>query len=102
VGADPIRETGRRNCSRNGPGEGGLHRIKGAAWTFRPKRDARSQGLSNDQVASLFLPVIEATEEAIYNSLFHGNTTTRRGQTVEALPIEQTIETLRKHGTLGQ
>ena len=52
-------------------------------------------------MSPLFLAVIEATEEAIYNSLFRATTTTGRGHTVEALPIERTIEILRKHGALG-
>jgi len=60
------------------------------------------KSLSNDEMSPLFLAVIEATEEAIYNSLFRATTTTGRGHTVEALPIERTIEILRKHRALGQ
>jgi D-aminopeptidase len=48
-------------------------------------------------MSPLFLAVIEATEEAIYNSLFRATTTTGRGHTVTALPIDRTIEILRKH-----
>ena len=51
-------------------------------------------------MSPLFEAVIEATEEAIYNSLFRATTTTGRGHTVEALPIDQTIEVLRKHGAI--
>jgi len=54
--------------------------------------------LGNDDVSPLFLAVIEATEEAIYNSLFRATTTTGRGKTVEALPLDRTLEILRKHG----
>jgi D-aminopeptidase len=54
--------------------------------------------LSNEAVSPLFLAVIEATEEAIYNSLFRATTTTGRGRTVEALPLDRTLEVLRKHG----
>jgi D-aminopeptidase len=54
--------------------------------------------LANDAVSPLFLAVIEATEEAIYNSLFKATTTTGRGRTVEALPLDRTLEILRKHG----
>jgi D-aminopeptidase len=57
--------------------------------------------LSNDAMSPLFLAVIEATEEAIYNSLFRAKTMTGRGRTVEALPIDKTIQILRKHGALG-
>jgi D-aminopeptidase len=54
--------------------------------------------LANDAMSPLFLAVIEATEEAIYNSLFRATTTTGRGRTVEALPLDRTVEILRKHG----
>jgi D-aminopeptidase len=54
--------------------------------------------LANDAVSPLFLAVIEATEEAIYNSLFRATTMTGRGRTVEALPLDRTLEILRKHG----
>jgi D-aminopeptidase len=54
--------------------------------------------LSNDATSPLFLAVIEATEEAIYNSLFRANTVTGKGHTVEALPLDRTLEILRKHG----
>lgn len=56
--------------------------------------------LSNEAMSPLFLAVIEATEEAIYNSLFRARTVTGRGHTVEALPIDRTIEILRRHGAL--
>jgi D-aminopeptidase len=69
--------------------------------TTRDQTGPRSQRvLSNDAMSPLFLAVIEATEEAIYNSLFRATTTTGRGHTVEALPIEKTLEILRKHGAL--
>lgn len=54
--------------------------------------------LANDATSPLFLAVIEATEEAIYNSLFKATTTSGRGRTVEALPLDRTVEVLRKHG----
>ena len=56
--------------------------------------------LSNEAMSPLFLAVIEATEEAIYNSLFRATTTTGKGHTVEALPIDRTLEILRRHGAL--
>lgn len=58
------------------------------------------QELSNDSMSPLFLAVIEATEEAIYNSLLRATTITGNGHTVEALPIEQTVEILRRHAAL--
>lgn len=57
--------------------------------------------LSNDAMSPLFLAVIEATEEAIYNSLFRATTVTgREKRTVEALPIEKTLAILRKYGKI--
>src|SRR6266404_1690101 len=66
--------------------------------------DAQKQGapvLSNEAMSPLFEAVIEATEEAIYNSLLKATTTTGRGHTVEALPLERTLDILRKHGALS-
>jgi D-aminopeptidase len=56
--------------------------------------------LTNDQMSPLFLAVIEATEEAIYNSLLRAVTVTGNGHTVAALPIERTKEILRKYGAI--
>jgi D-aminopeptidase len=53
--------------------------------------------LSNDAMSPLFLAAVEATEEAVYNSLFRATTVRGRGRTVEALPIEKTMEILRRH-----
>ena len=58
------------------------------------------KSLTNDATSPLFLAVIEATEEAIYNSLFKATTTTGRGHTVEALPLDRTVDILRKHGLI--
>ncbi len=58
------------------------------------------QLLSNNRMSPLFLAVIEATEEAIYNSLFRATSTTGRGRTVDALPIERTLEIMRKYGAI--
>ena len=58
--------------------------------------------LPNDAMSPLFLAVIEGTEEAIYNSLFRATTTRGRGHTVEALPVERTVEILRKYGALTE
>jgi len=56
--------------------------------------------VSNERMSPLFEAVIEATEEAIYNSLFKAHDTTARGVTVKALPIRETLEVLRKHGAI--
>jgi D-aminopeptidase len=53
--------------------------------------------LSNDAMSPLFLAVIEATEEAIYNSMFRATAMSGNGHTVEALPVDKTIEILKEH-----
>jgi len=75
-------------------------RIRSGAASRNATSDANL--LSNDAMSPLFLAVIEATEEAIYNSLFRATTTTGRGHTVEALPIDRTLEILRRHGALSK
>lgn len=53
--------------------------------------------LGNQAMSPLFEAVIEATEEAILNSLFKATTVTGRGHTVEALPLDETMRILREH-----
>lgn len=56
--------------------------------------------LGNDAMSPLFEAVIEATEEAILNSIFKATTVTGHGHTVEALPLDRTMEILRAHGAV--
>ena len=60
----------------------------------------RVELLTNDAISPLFVAAIEATEEAVYNSLFRAITTTGQGHTVQALPIEKTTEILKRHGSI--
>ena len=53
--------------------------------------------LSNDDMSPLFGAVVEATEEAIYNSLFMATTVHSRGVTVEAIPLDRVREVLKKY-----
>lgn len=53
--------------------------------------------LRNDEVSPLFMAAIEATEEAIINSLLAAKTTTgKEGRTVEALPVENLLQLMKK------
>jgi D-aminopeptidase len=54
--------------------------------------------VANEQASALFQAVIEATEEAIYNSLFTATTVQGSGATVEAIPLERVREVLKKYG----
>ncbi|MET0624938.1 MAG: P1 family peptidase [Pyrinomonadaceae bacterium] len=61
----------------------------------------RVELLPNDAMSPLFLACVEATEEAVYNSLLRATTVTgRNGTRVEALPVERTIEILKKYNAL--
>ncbi|HEX8399398.1 MAG TPA: P1 family peptidase [Pyrinomonadaceae bacterium] len=72
-------------------------RIKSA--NSNAPRDVKA--LPNDAMSPLFLAVIEATEEAILNSLFRATTVTGKDKrTVEALPLELTLKILRKHNKI--
>ncbi len=54
----------------------------------------------NDDMSPLFQAVIEATEEAIYNSLFAATTVTGYRGTTEALPRDATLEILQRYGVI--
>jgi D-aminopeptidase len=95
------------SSASNGSGDYAIAFSTAAEVRIRTQSGSSSQNvlhevklLSNDAMSPLFLAVIESTEEAVYNSLFKANTTTGRGRTVEALPIDRTIEILRKYGAL--
>jgi D-aminopeptidase len=54
--------------------------------------------LPTDALSPLFQAALEATEEAVYNSLLRATTVTSNGRTVEAIPIDRVREILRKYG----
>lgn len=57
--------------------------------------------LHNDAMSPLFLAVIEATEEAILNSLFTAKPVKGKdNHQVEALPVEKVLEILRKYNRI--
>ena len=63
---------------------------------------ATAETLRGDALNPLFLAVVEATEEAILNSLFRATTVTGvDGHTVEALPVDQVRDRLAAAGILG-
>ena len=97
------------SAASNGSGDYAIAFSVAADLRIRPRSSSENpyaprplKLISNDAMSPLFLAVIEATEEAVYNSLFRATTTTGRGHTVEALPIDRTIEILRKHGVIGK
>ncbi len=52
----------------------------------------KQEVLDNNAMSPLFLAAIEATEEAILNSLFAARTMTGNGRTIEALPVDKVLE----------
>ena len=57
--------------------------------------------LDNSRMTALFVAVVEATEEAVYNSMFKATTMVGKdGHRCEALPIERTLAICREHGVL--
>ncbi|MCH8285084.1 P1 family peptidase [candidate division KSB1 bacterium] len=62
----------------------------------RITRDVKNSNMSN-----LFLAVVEATEEAIINSLFMATDITGKGRTSRAIPLDETIEIMKKYNSLN-
>lgn len=59
--------------------------------------------LQDRYTSPLFMAAIEATEEAIINSLFAGETMTGRdNNTVEELPVDKVIEILKKYNKVNK
>jgi D-aminopeptidase len=56
--------------------------------------------VANDQMSPVFEAVIEATEEAIYNSLFMATSVRGYRGSAEALPLEATVSILKRHGEI--
>jgi len=53
--------------------------------------------LPTDGVSALFQAALEATEEAVYNSLLKATPVTSRFGTAEALPIDRVREVLKRY-----
>jgi D-aminopeptidase len=59
------------------------------------------QVVGNEAMSPLFQAVIEATEEAILNSLFKATTVVGKDKhTADALPIDETISILKRYGKI--
>jgi D-aminopeptidase len=56
--------------------------------------------IPEDALSPLFAATIDATEEAIYNSLLRAETVRGYRGTVQALPVDSTITVLKRHGAI--
>ena len=69
----------------------------------RPGDQVRTtEDLANDHMSALFQATVESTEEAIYNSMFRAETVSSRFGTREALPIDETVDVLRRYGVIRE
>lgn len=69
--------------------------------TARAATDSAGPGrrtIANGEMSPLFEAVVEATEEAIYNSLFQATTVTSRIGSAEAIPVDRVRTILRRYG----
>lgn len=61
----------------------------------------KTEVLSNDAMTPVFMATIEATEEAIINSLFAAGTmTSKGGKKIEALPVPKVLEIMKKYNRI--
>ena len=74
--------------------------VSGSSGT--PPDSIRSVELGNELAGSLFEPTVDATVEAIYNSLFRATTQVGAFSRVEALPIDEVRAILAKYGISGR
>jgi D-aminopeptidase len=66
-----------------------------------PLKALHHEELANEDMSALFLAVIEATEEAIINSLFAAQDMEGKdGRKINALPKEKVLEIMRKYGRI--
>lgn len=94
-----------RTGSSGSNGSGDFVIAFSTAPALRILPDQKSQAgaeLSNESMSPLFEAVIEATEEAIYNSLFRACDMQGRGHSVKALPLKETLEILRRYNVVTQ
>lgn len=70
---------------------------------YAPQQKSRQvELLYNDSMSPLFLAVVEATEEAVYNSILKATTITGRdGHTAEAIPVHRVIDICNKYNVLN-
>ena len=61
-----------------------------------------TEELANEQMSGLFEGVVEATEEAIYDSLFEATTTTANGHTIDAIPLDKVKAVLAKYNVANR
>ena len=61
----------------------------------------KTEVLKNEDMSPLFMATIEATEEAIINSLFAAKTMTGyEGHKIESIPVDEVLDIMKKYGKI--
>jgi D-aminopeptidase len=71
----------------------GVRRQPGEEWT-------ESVEVTNDRISGLFEGAVEATQEAIYNSLLKATTVSGMGRTADAIDVDEVMRVLREYNVL--
>ncbi len=83
----------------NGSGDFAIAFSSSPDMRYRAGENNRPRAiLTLDGVSPLFEAVLEATEEAVYNSLLQATPVTSRGRTTDAIPIDRVKAILKKYG----
>lgn len=86
--------------SSNGSGDYAIIFSTAKAYSVKDKSIVREE-MKNSAMSGLFMATVEATEEAIINSLFMAETVSSRYGTMEALPEKETMKILKKYKALN-
>ncbi|NLA06806.1 MAG: S58 family peptidase, partial [Firmicutes bacterium] len=63
----------------------------------------QTEVVSNDSMSALFLAVVEATEEAVINSILKATTVIGRDErTCDAIDIHQLLQVMKKYNALNR
>jgi D-aminopeptidase len=85
----------------NGSGDFAIAFSTAAAARIRPGMEpVKYEALPPDAVSPLFEMALEATEEAVYNSLLRATTVQSKRGRAEAIPVERVREILKKYGAV--
>ena len=87
--------------SPNGSGDYAIIFSTSKSKSLDKKSFSRRKEIKNSAMNGLFMATVEATEEAIINSLFMAETVSSRYGKMEALPIDETMKILKKYKALN-
>ena len=90
------------SCMDNGSGDYAIAFSTAADGSGSPGLEPPRALLTNAAMSPLFLAVVEATEEAVYNSLFRATAVTgHAGHSVDAMPLDRVLEICRQYRVLN-